>query len=64
MEASYPTWWPGQGVAFASDNWQTDRSWGRARLGQSNVRRAVSIQGPRGCDAALPALSMPCRCSP
>ena len=36
IEASYRTWWPGRGVAFASDNWQTERSWNRARLGQSN----------------------------
>ena len=36
IEVSYRTWWPGRGLAFASDNWQTERSWDRARLGQSN----------------------------
>jgi hypothetical protein len=36
IELSYASWWPGQRLVFASDNWQTERSWGTPRLGQRN----------------------------
>ena len=44
IEVSYRTWWPGQAVAFASDNWQTERSWSRGRLGQSNNKDTNILQ--------------------
>ena len=34
IELSYSTWFPGQRLVLASDNWQTERSWGRGRIGQ------------------------------
>ena len=34
IELSYSTWWPGRRLVVASDNWQTERSWGRTRIGQ------------------------------
>ena len=39
IELSYSTWWPGQRLVVASDNWQTERSWGRARIGQYAPQR-------------------------
>jgi len=36
VHLSYPKWWPGEQVGFATDNFQEERSWRRDRGGQYN----------------------------
>ena len=43
MELSYPHWWPGLGVGFASDNFQMERTYIRQSLIKKNTKESNGL---------------------
>jgi hypothetical protein len=47
MELSYPHWWPGRGVGFATDNFQMDKTFHRQSLMKKNTAESNPLMQAR-----------------